>query len=358
MKKRIQIGIIGCGKVAATRHLPALKSLKEAKVIALSDNDENRLNYVAKQFQIAKRYVDYRHLLHDSAIEAVGVCVPLQFHFETASATLDAGKHLLLEKPLTMTLYEADLLINQAAEVKRKVLVGFNMRWHRLVRQAQKIIHQELLGRIHMINMTLSTGHYNRYIPKWRLRRLEGGGSLIENGVHCYDLWHFLLQRDVEEIYAMTHSTEICDDEPAVVTARTADGVFLNCLLSDFLPDRNQIEIFGQKSILRISFHRFDGMEFVPLNSCDGDMTNRLWNVAHFFKEIPQGIIKARHGGDYNTSFRTQWKHFIDCIRRDAPVECTLKDGRKALQVALAAVKSASTAERVKLADAPQNILS
>jgi predicted dehydrogenase len=357
MSKRIKIGLIGCGRVAVKRHLPALKSLEEAEVVAAADVDETRLNHVTHAFRIEKRFVDYMAVLQDPAVEAVAICVPLQFHCEVALAALDAGKHVLLEKPLAMSLDEADRLIGRAAKTDRKVLVGFNKRWHRLVRRAREIVRQGRLGQVGLVNTICSSGHDRRNIPAWRLRRHVGGGNLIENGSHFYDMWHFLLQTDVEEILASSLSTEQGDDEPGIVTARTADGVFLNCVLSDALPNRNEVEIFGQNCILRVSLHRFDGLEFIPLHSCAGDVRNRLRNMAHFFKELPRGILEARHGGDYNGSFRAQWQHFIDCIRRDIPVECALEDGRRALQVALAAVKSVSKGQPVKVAQAPREIL-
>ncbi len=108
---------------------------------------------------------------------------------------------------------------------------------------------------------------------------------------------------------------------------------------------------------LRVSLHKFDGLEFTPLYSCDGNVQKRLWNIGRFLKELPQGVLQARYGGDYNAAFRAQWKHFIDCIQLDIPVECTLEDGRHALQVALAAMESASTGQPVQVSQGPKNII-
>jgi predicted dehydrogenase len=140
-----------------------------------------------------------------------------------------------------------------------------------------------------------------------------------------------------------------------MVLARNTNGVLLNSVMSDFLPDRNEIEIFGQNYILRISLHRFDGLELSPLHSYEGDLQSRIKNAMRFMKELPQAIIQSRYGGDLRASFRAEWKHFIDCIRQDKPLECTLEDGRRALQVALAALKAASSGEPVKVAEAPRN---
>ena len=103
MNHPLRIGIIGCGNVAVNRHLPMLRSLKEAEVVALSDIDSKQLHLAADIFGIEKRFDNYEKLLQEPDIKAVGVLVPLPFHYEIASAVLDAGKHLFLEKPITMT---------------------------------------------------------------------------------------------------------------------------------------------------------------------------------------------------------------------------------------------------------------
>jgi len=356
INKPVKIGLIGCGNVSVHRHLPVLKTLKEAEIVAVADIDPECLNRVADKFQIEKRFVDYTALLQEPSVEAVGICVPTQSHFKVAFNALDEGKHLLVEKPLAISLDEADRLINQAAKTDRKVMVGFNKRWHHLIRQARDIIQKGMLGPIGLMNTVFSTGHHNRYIPEWRTQRKAGGGTLIEDGSHFYDLCRFLFQSEIQEVISVSFSSEKYEDEPGVVTAQNASGIMLNCVLSDFLPNHFLIEIFGRDCLLRVSPYRFDGIELIPLHSNEGDMKNRLRNMARFFKELPHGLLNMRNGGDYQASFKTQWKHFIYCIRRDTPVECTFDDGRRALQVALAAVKSASIGQSVKIAGGPREI--
>ena len=345
----LKIGIIGCGKVVERHHLPALRTIQSVEVAAAAEIDPERLHRIADKFGIKNRYLDYRELLDDPAIEAVAVCTNLQHHYEPALAALEAGKHLLIEKPLTMTLDEADRLIEKAAGSDQKILVGFNKRWHRLVRRGREMIRRGELGPVGMVNMMFCTGHYNRYIPKWRLKREEGGGSIIENSSHFYDLCRFLLDSEFQEITAISHATEACDDEPAVVTGKTKDGVLLNCVLSDFLPDQNVIEVMGRECTIRLFLHKFDGLERIPLYSYEGDLKSRLRKVTTLIKELPQAYRQGRYGGDYNASFRDQWLHFIDCVRNDTAVECTLEDGRAALKAALAAIESTSTKKTIIL---------
>src|SRR5947208_1988702 len=96
----ISLGLIGCGWVTAERHMPALRSLPEGRVLAVADINPDRLKQVADRFNIERRYTDFRALLKDPDIEAVGVCTPPGFHVEPALATLETGKHLFIEKPL------------------------------------------------------------------------------------------------------------------------------------------------------------------------------------------------------------------------------------------------------------------
>ena len=134
----VRVGLIGCGRVAQERHLPALESLSSAKVVAVADIDANRLEMVANRFQVVRRATDFRTLVDDPDIDALAVCVPAQRHVVVAIAALAAGKHLLIEKPLALDLEECDLLIEKAAKSISKVTVGFNLRWHRLLREAPR----------------------------------------------------------------------------------------------------------------------------------------------------------------------------------------------------------------------------
>ena len=114
-RNKLRFGLIGCGRVTETLHLPALKQLDDADVVALADISGDRLNKVADLFHIPDRYPDYQCLLADCSIDAVAVCVPARFHVDVALAALEAGKHLFIEKPLALGLDECDRLI----EVKK-----------------------------------------------------------------------------------------------------------------------------------------------------------------------------------------------------------------------------------------------
>jgi myo-inositol 2-dehydrogenase/D-chiro-inositol 1-dehydrogenase len=350
----VKLGLIGCGNVAESRHLPALQSLQDAEVVAAADINPDRLKQVTDRFHIERRYPDFRALLDDPAIEAVAVCVPAQFHVEVALAALDAGKHLFIEKPLALSLDESDRLIERAAQSPYKVMVGFNMRWHRLVRQAREIVQRRALGPVKSLRSVI-TSRFRENEPEWVKRRKLGGGVLIELAVHSFDLWSFLLQSEVQEVFAMSRSGR-WDDETATVTARMANGVLTSAVFSKGTGENSEMEIYGQNGRLHISNYRFDGLEFLPSSSFPGSVRTRLGRMADTLKELPQAASAIRQGGDFVASYQAEWRHFIDAIRQDTPVESTLEDGRRALQVVLAAVESASLGQPVKVAQASRKI--
>jgi myo-inositol 2-dehydrogenase/D-chiro-inositol 1-dehydrogenase len=352
--KSVKLGLIGCGNVAENRHLPALQSLSDAEVVAVADISQDRLNQVADKFHVEKRYADFQALLSDPAVGAVAICVPAQFHVQVALAALDAGKHLFIEKPLALSLNETDRLIERAAQSPYKVMVGFNLRWHRLMRQAREIIQRGTLGSLKLIHSVISS-RFRENEPEWVRRRELGGGVLVELAVHSFDLWRFLLQSEIEEVFAMSRSGR-WDDETATVTARLANGVLATAVLSKGTGENNETEIYGQNGHLYISSYRFDGLEFLPSSSFLGSVRTRLHKMAHTVKELPQAASAIRQGGDFVASYPAEWRHFIDAIQQDKPVESTLEDGRRALQVVLAAVESASLGQPVKVAQASRKI--
>lgn len=346
--KKVNVGLIGCGQVAINRHLPILKSLDNVVVKAVSDINETSLRHAVRRFNIKDTYTDYRQMLSRDDIHAVGVLVPLELHARAGVDVLNARKHLLLEKPMCRTLQEAESLKNAADEAGVKVMMGLNKRWHRLMLRARDVLSSRDLGKVRLINLVYSSGQDREHVPAWRKQRISGGGNLIENGVHCYDLWRFLLQEEISEIYAVS-GHEGSDDEPAVVTARSESGVLLNTTLADFMPGRNEMEIFGERQVLSISQHRFEGFEFTPRGTCSGDLANRMKRSTRFLRELPAGISQYRYGGDYTESFRAMWIHFIQAIRTNSPVSCTLEDGQRALEITLAALSSADTGQPVRL---------
>ncbi|MBI5397560.1 MAG: Gfo/Idh/MocA family oxidoreductase [Verrucomicrobia bacterium] len=351
----LKVGLVGCGEVTQFKHLVVLRDAPGLEVVALADLDEGRLRAVADPFRVSHRYRDAEALLKHPGLDVVAVCVPVRAHTTVALAALAAGKHVLIEKPLCLSLDEADSLRDAAAKSPGKVMIGHHMRWHRLIRKARVFIQRGGLGEVESIRTLWNSPRIGRDNPPWRFRREDGGGVLVEIAVHCFDLWRLLLGSEVEEIYATT-SNGTRDDETLAVTARMKNGMLASGLCSERTPHEIEVEISGTAGRLRMGCQRFEGFEFHPAGSAPGQIGPR-WNVLkNFLAELPGGAAGMRKGGDYFGSYRAEWLHFKDVIRNGAGVECTLEDGRRSLEVVLAAARSASSGQPVKLADAPRII--
>jgi len=353
----LQLAVIGCGRVVEQCHLPALQGLTGIKLVAVADTDPTRLNKVADRFGVGRRYDDYRVMLKDRGVDVVAVCAPPQFHAEMGLAVLDAGKHLFLEKPMALTLSDADRLVDQTAGATRKAMAGFNLRWHRLVRQAQTIIAGGHLGAVvTMHTVFTSATAFPAYGSNWRGRLDLGGGVLFDLGIHHFDLWRFLMRCEVEELFAQRR----CDERRAeyvTVSAIMANGVLVTSSFSHGVSDINEMEICGTKGRLSLSCYRFDSLRVRPNAAPVGAVRSWLNGAIGALRSAPQAAGQLLHGGDIIASYRAEWRHFIKAIRNDAPVQCGLEDARSALRVTLAAAESASRGQPMRVAQADEAVL-
>ena len=348
-RARITLGMIGCGWVTQTWHLPALRGLSDAEVVAVADCDARQARLAAERFHIPHRYETAAALLKHPGLDAVAVCVPPQHHVEIALAALKTDKHVLIEKPMALSLDGCDALAERAKETSALVMVGFNLRWHRLVRQARTDLHNGALGRLSMIRAAFTNGVYrDTGLPAWRRHRAFGGGVLQDMAVHHFDLWRFLLESEIEEILVIAQPGS-WEDETAAVTARMANGVLISAAYSARTTDNHEMEFYGETGRLRLSCYRFDGLERHPLSRSSGGMAARVSRLASRVRDVPHAWSAVRHGGEMLASYRAQWRHFIACIQQRIPVECTVEDGWRAVQAALAAIESASSKRPVTL---------
>jgi myo-inositol 2-dehydrogenase/D-chiro-inositol 1-dehydrogenase len=346
----VSIGVIGCGRVATSWHLPVLRTLPGARIAAIADLEADRLERVGAQFEVEHRYRDPMALISDLEVEAVAICVPAAAHADLAVAALGEGKHLFVEKPLALTLGECDRMIEAAANSDVRTTVGFNLRHHRLLRRARELIRAGAIGAVDSLS-TLLSGAHETDSRTWRMRRDLGGGSLIETGVHHFDLWRHLLDSEVEEVIAISKSDRM-DDRIAMVTGRLSGGVLASSTFTQSSRTANELCVLGAEGRLDVSFLEFDGLSLSPVDGYPGDLRARLLGVRNTLRELPGALRRGRHGSDFDASYAAEWRTFLAAIRTGAPLECDFEDGRRALAVCLAAISSIARREPVRLADA------
>jgi predicted dehydrogenase len=187
---QVRIGIIGCGM--GRNHALHYRECPEAELVALCDVDENRLNQVAQEVCPWKTYTRAEDLLADPEIDAVSIVLPNRFHEPVTLQALEAGKHVLCEKPLAMNAAEAERMVETGRRLDRKLMVHFNLRFNPVCRAAKHAIQERSLGDVYYGR---SVWHRKRGIPGgwFTQKEVSGGGALIDLGVHRLDLALWLM---------------------------------------------------------------------------------------------------------------------------------------------------------------------
>ncbi|MCP3031521.1 Gfo/Idh/MocA family oxidoreductase [Halobacillus sp. A1] len=203
---KFKMGIIGVGGIAQERHIPAFAGMvDQVELTAVQDVNMDRAHLVAENFDIPKVFEDYNQLF--SEVDAVTICTPNKFHSEIAIAALEAGVHVLCEKPMAITTEEGEAMIAAAEHNDRLLSIAYHYRYTPEAELAKEAIAQgeigdPLVSRIQAMR--------RRKVPGWGVftnKDLQGGGSLIDFGCHLLDLALWLLD----------------DPEPVEVIGKTYD---------------------------------------------------------------------------------------------------------------------------------------
>lgn len=335
--------MIGCGEVTREKHAPAIQRSGDAVVVALCDLDLSRCQAVAVRFPSARLCTDAREVFAMSDVDAVGVLTDPGSHSELALGAIRAGKHVLVEKPLTLIVSDAAQLVREGRSAGIAAMTGFHMRFHRLIKPARERIARGELGEIESIRVVWHSPRGDAGIPQWKTARATGGGALVEIAVHHLDLIRYLLGSEFDWIFAATKNG-IREDETTILSGRMSDGVLVTGEFSERSPHEIEIVVSGKSGWLRIDCLRFDGLEYRNYHEVPGRPSVRFRSLATFVHNFPKGM-RTLHGGDYLKSYGESWKHFLACVREGVAPEATLEDGLRAVEAVEAAVESVKTGQ-------------
>ena len=192
---RLRIGIIGCGGIANGKHLPSLKAIDRADIVAFCDLKVERAEKAAKEYGIegAKVYTDYRELLKDESIDVVYVLTPNRSHADLSIDALRAGKHVMCEKPMAKSAADARRMVEAAKESGKKLTIGYQHRHKPEALYVKSLIERGDLGEIYYAK---AYAIRRRGTPNWGVFLNEyeqGGGPLIDIGTHSLDVTLYLM---------------------------------------------------------------------------------------------------------------------------------------------------------------------
>src|SRR5690625_1773174 len=197
----LKVGIIGAGGIAKDVHIPNYIACgNQVEVVAIADVVAERAQEVAELYEIPHAFGSYNEMLEKVEIDAVSVCVPNKFHAEAAIAALKAGCHVLCEKPPAMNTEEAELMMETAKKVGKILTYGFHYRYSPEVEITKSFIDADEMGEIYSARVHAIR---RRGIPGWGVftnKELQGGGPLIDIGVHMLDTALYLMGYPEPEI--------------------------------------------------------------------------------------------------------------------------------------------------------------
>ena len=191
--KTIKVGIIGAGGIARSAHIPSYQKLEDVSVVAVADVIEATAKEAAEKYKIPNVLTNYEDLLKIEEIDAVSVCTPNAFHAAPSIAAMEAGKHVLCEKPMAISVKEARQMVETANKHKRILQIGLASRFSA---GAQFLKQQIETGRLGEIYFARAVSIRRRGIPSWGVfvrKEMSGGGALLDIGVHVIDLVVWLM---------------------------------------------------------------------------------------------------------------------------------------------------------------------
>jgi len=190
---KLKVGMIGTGGIAQFAHLPAWKKCDDAEVYAICDIDGEKLNKVGDEYGISRRFANMDDLIALDEIDIVDVCTPNYVHMEPTIKALNAGKHVICEKPIGLYAEQGAKMVEAATRNNRKFMVAYCRRWDPQIQAVKRFIDAGEMGEIYYAR---AHALRRRGIPGWGVftqKDKQGGGPLIDCGVHIIDLCLWLM---------------------------------------------------------------------------------------------------------------------------------------------------------------------
>jgi UDP-N-acetylglucosamine 3-dehydrogenase len=339
---KLRVGVIGCGSIAQHRHLPEYKSNKTVELIAVCDINEERAKTVAERYDV-KAYTNYEELLSSGSVDAVSVCTPNYLHAPISIAALNAGIHVLCEKPMATSKEEAEAMIAASKESGKKLMIGHNQRFVPSHQKARQLIQSGEIGKIYSFRTAFGHGG-----PEgWSVEGKEGWffqkekafvGAMGDLGIHKADLIRYVLGEEITEVgsFVETSAKDFADvDDNAVCVLKTESGIIgtLAASWAYVSKEDNSTIIYGEKAILRLED---DPTNSLVVQYANGEVVN-----------YQLGKIQSNDEGGQKTSHVID--RFVDSVVHDQEVPVTGEEGMKSLEVILAALESNETKQIVRV---------
>lgn len=321
--KRLTIGIIGCGNLGRT-HAGCLTKIPEAALTAYADVNEAAAQAALDEFGGRYATADPQRLLRDDGIDAVYICTQHDSHAPLAIAAAEAGKHILIEKPLALSLEDCEAVAEAVAKAGVYLMPAFKMRYYPLIQQAKAFIPepQVLVGQM----MDSRWGD-----QLWVQDPVRGGANVHSQGCHTTDILRYLAGSEPVEVWAaggaMSHPGHPCIDQ-CVAAIRFANGHVASWIQGDAAPGPFTSKFF---------FQLFGHGKSVQLH-------DRLKRATFY-----DGAEAREETRPEEEGFQMENRAFVEAVLADRPPAITAHDGIQATRMVLAADAAIRTGQVQRL---------
>jgi predicted dehydrogenase len=319
-----KLGLIGIGGIGQL-HLKHALRLADAEVYSVADTAKAALDR-AKVLGVKKTFTDYHEMLKDSQLDAVLIALPTHLHLQCALAAAEAKKHILLEKPIGVTVEEAKKVISSAQRNSVKLMMGYPMRFNQHFRKLQEDMANGLLGDVENAHATYvcagpfvhrADGHSPAPVPDWWFNTKQtGGGVLVDLGSHMINLMRMLFGEidDIRGQFGHRYNMEF--EDSAMVLVRFNSGTLASI----------NVGWYSQEYLLRLDLLgtvRNASVEHMPPPT-----------VAAAYQMLTKGITT------FNQPHFDELQYFINCLQNDVAPSPTGLDGLRDLEAISAAYKN------------------
>lgn len=307
MNSKVKWGILSTATIGTEHVIPAMKKGEYCDVQAIASRNKVAAEKVAERFTIPRAYGTYEQLLRDPDIEAVYIPLPNHLHVPWAIKAIQAGKHVLVEKPIGLSSMEARKLLNESLKHPNlKVMEAFMYRHHPQWVEAKKLVDNGAIGRLRTIQSSFAFYDDN---PECIVNQKKiGGGSLMDIGCYPISLSRFLFNAEPTNVYASIEvHPNFKTDTLATAMLEFEQGTS-SFYSSTLMQDDQQVEVFGTEG--RIEFE----IPFTPL----ADKPSRIW--------LYRGERKEEITFDGCNQYTIQGDLFSQAILQNTPVPTPLQD--------------------------------
>lgn len=334
---KLGVGIIGCGSVAE-EYVKAFQKDTRSEVRALVDHNRTNAERYDDRYDLKCAVeTDAAVMLRRQDVDIVVVCTPHYLHTQYAVAAAQAGKHLIIEKPVAISLEDVRKQQEATRKANVKTLVGFVLHWNPLLMTIDRLITEGVFGRIFMVEVDYMHRIWLTTEEKWYASRQKSGTAILTGGCHAIDALRWFARSQVEQVCAYQVKTDNPIEYPGTISVNVkfADGKIgrSTTTFDAKMPYRFNIGIYGTEGTLR------NDRLFAP----------RLFPGQNDFLKIP--CILPDSADVAHHPFEGQVAHFLDCIIEDKTPYPDLEDAARTHAVCFAADLSAELQKTVTMSE-------